>query len=55
MAPLHLALFEWLYLLVYLHQLVLSTLPKPTIDLDIPATVPVNVGFANGAFASSAV
>ena len=30
--------------------LVLSTLPRPTIDLLIPATVPVNVGLAKGAF-----
>ena len=34
---------------------VLSTLPKPTIVLSIPDTVPVNVGLARGAFASNAV
>jgi hypothetical protein len=28
----------------------LSTDPKPTIDLEIPETVPVNVGDAIGAF-----
>ena len=36
-------------------SVVLSTLPNPTIDLVIPATVPVKVGDAIGAFASSAV
>jgi len=34
---------------------VLSTLPRPTIDLDIPPTVPVNVGEAKLAFKSNAV
>ena len=33
---------------------VLSTLFKPTISLEIPATVPVKVGDANGAFKSKA-
>ena len=36
-------------------SLVLSTLPSPTIDLEMPATVPVNVGLSIGAFASRAV
>jgi hypothetical protein len=31
-------------------SVVLSTDPKPTIDLEIPETVPVNVGDAIGAF-----
>ena len=35
-------------------SLVLSTLPKPTIDLLIPLTIPVNVGEAIFAFASKA-
>ena len=34
---------------------VLSTLPKPTIALVIPVTVPVKVGLARGALALSAV
>ena len=34
---------------------VLSTLPKPTIVLSIPDTVPVKVGDAKGAFNASAV
>ena len=29
---------------------VLSTLPRPTMDLVMPLTVPVKDGFANGAF-----
>ena len=33
-----------------LASLVLSTSLNPTIDVDIPETVPVNVGLANGAF-----
>ena len=33
---------------------VLSTLPRPTIVLSIPDTVPVNVGEASGAFKSRA-
>ena len=35
-------------------SLVLSTLPRPTIDLVMPPTVPVKVGLASGAFASRA-
>ena len=35
-------------------SLVLSTLPRPTIDLLMPPTVPVKVGLASGAFASRA-
>ena len=31
-------------------SVVLSTLPRPTIVLVIPATVPVNVGLSRGAF-----
>ena len=34
---------------------VLSTFPKPTIDLEIPETVPVKVGEARFAFKSRAV
>ena len=36
-------------------SLVLSTLPKPTIDLVIPFTVPVKVGLAKGALSVSAL
>ena len=34
---------------------VLSTLPRPTMDLEIPLTVPVKVGLASGAFRSRAL
>ena len=37
-----------------LQSYVLSTLQSPTIDLVLPATVPVKVGLAKGAFASKA-
>ena len=37
-----------------LASLVLSTFPSPTMDLVMPATVPVNVGLASGALAASA-
>ena len=33
-----------------LTSLMLSTFPKSTMDLLIPLTVPVNVGFSSGAF-----
>jgi hypothetical protein len=36
-------------------SLVLSTLPKPTIDFVIPVTVPVNAGLARLAFRFNAV
>ena len=36
-------------------SVVLSTFPKPTIDLEIPPTVPVNVGEANGAIKAKEV
>jgi ABC-type amino acid transport system permease subunit len=39
--------FEQLLIQVYWYLHVLSTLPKPTIALVIPETVPVNVGDAN--------
>ena len=38
-----------------LASVVLSTLARPTIDLVIPPTVPVNVGLLIGAFKSKAV
>ena len=40
-------------LIALLASLVLSTLPKPTIDEVIPLTVPVKVGDARGAFNAS--
>jgi hypothetical protein len=36
-----------------LRSVVLSTLPRPTIDAVIPLTVPVKVGEARGAFSAS--